>query len=87
MTLSFPRSLSRSHDALTKKNSLFQAKLLELQSRLMHGQFQGKNTKFRSPLIKDERGSLVYRYVRICTYPEILHTLGCHCLNLCDLNL
>lgn len=60
---------NRSQRSLSSKNKLFEAKILELQARLLYSaprptggaHWADGTPRFRSPLIKDESGSLVYR--------------------------
>lgn len=54
--------LCRSYSALASKNKLFEAKLLELQARMLHAPtFKGQKARFRSPLIRADDGKWIYR--------------------------
>ena len=54
--------LKEAYRAITSKNRLFQAKILELQSRLLNPQKNAE--KYRSPFVVNEDGSLIYRFER-----------------------
>ena len=54
--------LKQSYRALVSKNKLFQAKILELQARLLNPQKHAE--KYRSPFVFHEDGSVVYRFER-----------------------
>jgi hypothetical protein len=54
--------LKEAYRAITSKNRLFQAKILELQARLLNPEKNAE--RYRSPFIIDEEGNLLYRFDR-----------------------